>query len=313
MLPIDPIGSGAGAGLDRVSAVQRVMEAMQQPMAGGAGGDALPSTPLQQLQHAATTPTQYAQATADVFRQMADNSLQRQREAGRSLAHEQAADQAPLLQQAPVARTDAASLSLMPGRWMAALDPNAEAPKHDAEAQGDGDASASADQHDEPELTEESLAPEADQWHREVPALSFQQLCRALRAQGQTEVMERLALGRAVLAVLHTGSGCLAGLMCPNASAEPDAHGLQGELKLFRARVVNCVLPGLWRVRQQAAGRDWRLLSDAGAPALWLDGQAPADAPGLHVAHGQRMRLDVAKQWVMWVVNLKGDASQWEH
>ena len=303
MLPIDPVSLGGAAGQDRVLAVQRVMEAMQQPMAA----EALPSTPLQQLQHAPAS-IQYAQATADVFRRVADNSLRHQRDAGRALEHDLATDPVHV-QQAQAVRSDATALNLTPGRWMAALDPKQGAPCDDASHQDDSQNEGQGNR----QANEQSRhAPAHDEaWRSEAPTLSFAQLCRVMRAQGHAAVMTRLTQGRRVLAVLQTGgaaSACTwAALMCPALDS--------GELKLFRVRVVASSLPSLWRVRQHAgaAAADWRLLSDAGAPALWLDDQAPAEAPGLHVAHGQRMRLDLAKQWVMWVVNLKGDANQWEH
>ncbi len=309
MTPIDPISLMGAGGQDRVLAVQRVMEAMQQPMA-----EALPSTPLQNLQQTAPISVQYAQATVDVFTRVADNSVLRQRETGRALAPDQSVEFAHLQARAPAVRTDATALSLAPGRWMAALDPRQEASRDagaDVQEEGDGC------QH---KVTEPGPAHDEESWRSEAPALSFSQLCRVMRAQGQAAVLARLAQGRCALAVLHTGSAgsvCMwAALMCP--SVEFGTHGsqsLHGELKLFRVRLVASQLPSLWRVRQHVgtAASDWRLLSDSGAPALWLDEQAPADAPGLHIAHGQRMRLDLAKQWVMWVVNLKGDANQWEH
>ena len=312
MLPIDPISLGGAAVQDRVLAVQRVMEAMQQPMAA----EALPSTPLQQLQHAPAS-IQYAQATADVFRRVADNSLLHQRDAGRALAHDLATDPVHL-QQAQAVRSDATALNLTPGRWMAALDPKQGVTCDDASRQDDSQNDGQGNQ----QANEQSRhAPAHDEaWCSEAPTLSFSQLCRVMRAQGHAAVMTRLTQGRCVLAVLQTGGAASAGtwaaLMCPAIdSGEHGSPSLRGELKLFRVRVVASSLPSLWRVRQHAGATaaDWRLFSDAGAPAFWLDDQAPAEAPGLHVAHGQRMRLDLAKQWVMWVVNLKGDANQWEH
>ena len=56
MLPIDPIGLGGAGGPDRVLVVQRVMEAMQQPMAAA---EALPSA-LQPMQQAAPASMQPA-------------------------------------------------------------------------------------------------------------------------------------------------------------------------------------------------------------------------------------------------------------
>ena len=317
MLPIDPIGLGAGAGLDRVSAVQRVMEAMRQPMAGTA--DALSqSTQLQQL----TQPgVQHVQATAHVFQQVADHSVLRQRQAalapGRDAAAEPGAPAPWPTAQQP--RAEAPALALNPGHWMAGLQARAwpqpgrdhEADQGDGERDGQGERRNPGPQGDDAPLAfDDALAramPEA--WLGELPLLSYGQVCRAIRAQGQAPVLERLAQGRCVLAVLRHDEAQLVALLCPSLGV--GVTGPQGEAKLFRARVVGAALPGLWRVRQQATGLEWGLQSDAGAPPLWLSDQAPADAPGLHVAHGQRMRLDVARQWVMWVVNLKGDANQW--
>ena len=308
MLPIDPIGLGGAAGQDRVLAVQRVMEAMQQPMAAA---EALPSA-LQHMQQAVPIPIQYAQATADVFRHAAGNSMLHQHAAAPSRDQLPAADPAHSPPQVTAVRSDAAALSLMPGRWMAALEPNQTVECEDAQAQGDDD--RQADGQPRPAATHDDAA-----WRSEAPVLSFAQLCCVLRAQAQDAVLARLAQGRCVLTVLHTGlaagNGHWAALMCPDVA--PGLHGpngLRGALKLFRARVVGS-LPSLWRVRQHAGASPagWRLLSDAGAPALWFDEQALADAPGLHIAHGQRLRLDLAKQWVMWVVKLEGDANQWEH
>lgn len=309
MLPIDPIGLGGAGGPDRVLAVQRVMEAMQQPMAAA---EALPSA-LQPMQQAAPASMQPAQAAADVFGRVADHTMRHPHAAAPSWVQAAGADPALAQPQAPAVRSDAAALSLMPGRWMAALDPNQNVACEDAEAPGD-DGSGGEQQAAEQQEPGQATAHDDAAWCSEAPVLSFAQLCRVMRAQAQDAVLARLAQGRCVLAVLHTGQegrvGHWAAFLCPEAGP----HGLRGALKLFRARVVGCRLPSLWRVRQHtgASPADWRLLSDAGAPAMWLDAAVSDDALGLHIAHGQRMRLDLAKQWVMWVVNLKGDANQWE-
>jgi hypothetical protein len=52
----------------------------------------------------------------------------------------------------------------------------------------------------------------------------------------------------------------------------------------------------------------WGLHGDAATPAWWLDADpAAASGRGIHLVDARRMRLELARQWVLWVTWLVGE------
>jgi hypothetical protein len=242
--------------------------------------------------------------------------------------------------QADAAQPHAPLPALHPGVWMRGLNQTAAqqgVPRNPARAGAEADDAVHA-LHDDDPARDDGQDPEHGQEHgmpdaaadeprpaRRLP--TYAGVTAALRRAARGEALQRLAQGRCVLVLCLAGrpsrgvrTPLTACLLCPPsaqaADGRPDgAVPPQGTLKAFRGWIDGALsdwptlgVQGGWRVRQHSVDGAWGLHGDAATPAWWLDADpAAASGRGIHLVDARRMRLELARQWVLWVTWLVGE------